>query len=85
MQARDIAVLVRSRKQAGWIRDALAQQNIGSVFLTRDSVFRARKHWMSSAGWKAIAHPGDERIVRSALATETQGYSAEKIAPITER
>src|SRR5690606_41409427 len=31
VQARDIAVLVRSRKQAGWIRDALAQQNIGSV------------------------------------------------------
>ncbi len=79
VQARDIAVLVRSRKQAGWIRDALAQQNIGSVFLTRDSVFDSQEALDVFRWLEAIAHPSDERIVRSALATETQGYSAEKL------
>ncbi len=79
VQARDIAVLVRSRKQAGWIRDALAQQNIGSVFLTRDSVFESQEALDVFRWLEAIAHPSDERIVRSALATETQGYSAGKL------
>lgn len=79
VQARDIAVLVRSRKQAGWIRDALQAQGVGSVFLTRDSVFKSREatdlfHWL-----QAVAHPADERMLRSALATDTQGYSAAQL------
>ena len=76
VQARDIAVLVRNRNQAGWIRDALLQHRIGSVFLTRDSVFDSQEALDVFRWLQAVTHPTDEPGLRSALATETQGYSA---------
>ncbi|WP_430462237.1 exodeoxyribonuclease V subunit beta [Thalassolituus sp. LLYu03] len=79
VQARDIAVLVRSRRQAGWVREALAAEGIGSVFLTRDSVFETQEALDTFRWLQAIAHPADERTLRSALATETQGYSAHQL------
>ena len=79
VQARDIAVLVRSRRQAGWIREALAAQGIGSVFLTRDSVFDTQEALDLFSWLQAVAHPADERALRTAVASETQGYSAQQL------
>lgn len=76
VQAKDIAVLVRSRRQAGWIRDALSQQHIGSVFLTRDSVFDSQEARDLLAWLNALLNPSDERLIRTALATKTQGLNA---------
>ncbi|MAD44127.1 MAG: exodeoxyribonuclease V subunit beta [Oceanospirillaceae bacterium] len=76
VQAKDIAVLVRSRKQAGWIREALMACGIGSVFLTRDSVYDSQEAADLFCWLQAVAHPADERALRTALATRTQGYSA---------
>ncbi|WP_296984199.1 UvrD-helicase domain-containing protein, partial [Thalassolituus sp. UBA1505] len=76
VQAKDIAVLVRSRKQAGWIRDALMIHGIGSVFLTRDSVYESQEAKDMFAWLQAVAHPSDERALRTALATLSQGFSA---------
>lgn len=76
VQAKDIAVLVRSRRQAGWIRDALSEKQIGSVFLTRDSVFDSQEAIDLLAWLNALLNPSDERLIRTALATKTQGLNA---------
>lgn len=79
VQAKDIAVLVRTAKQAQKIRNGLNDKQIGSVFLTRDSVFKTQEaqdllRWLHS-----VAHPNDERALRSALISLTQNYSAAEI------
>jgi len=79
VQARDIAVLVRSRKQAGLIREALSARQIGSVFLTRDSVYDSLEARDVFAWLQAVAHPTDERALRTSLATETQGLTAAQL------
>ncbi|MCD8522803.1 MAG: exodeoxyribonuclease V subunit beta [Saccharospirillaceae bacterium] len=79
VQARDIAVLVRSRKQAGLIREALSARQIGSVFLTRDSVYDSLEARDVFAWLQAVAHPTDERALRTAMATETQGLTAAQL------
>lgn len=77
--AGDIAVLVRSRRQAGWIRDALSAEQVGSVFLTRDSVYDSQEARDVLAWLNAVQQPADERAVRTALATVTQGLSATEL------
>ena len=79
VQARDIAVLVRSRRQAGWIREALSALGIGSVFLTRDSVYDTQEARDLFSWLQAVAHPADERALRSAMASETQGLTAQQL------
>lgn len=76
VEAKDIAVLVRSRKQAGLIREQLSAHRVGSVFLTRDSVFDSQEARDVLAWMNAVQNPADERLVRTALATETQGLTA---------
>ena len=74
--ARDTAVLVRSHQQADMMRKALAERNIGSVFLSRDSVLDSREAHDLLMWLTAVAEPSDERSVRRAMATETQGFDA---------
>ena len=77
VDAKDIAVLVRSRRQAGWIREQLSKHRVGSVFLTRDSVYDSQEALDLLAWLTAVHSPADERAVRTALATSSQGLDAE--------
>lgn len=77
--AKDIAVLVRDRHEAQVIRDALRKRNIGSVFLSRDSVFDTVEAKELALLLTAMANPKDERALRSALATSLLGYDAQAI------
>ncbi|GGI91088.1 UvrD-helicase domain-containing protein [Shewanella gelidii] len=77
--ARDICVLVRDRNEAGYIRQALSERNIGSVFLSRESVFNTLEAKELALILKAMAMPKDERALRSAMATELLGYQAHEI------
>ncbi len=76
LQAGDIAVLVRDRKEAKAIREALGARGLASVYLSdRDSVFatpeaRDLHHWL-----RAMAGPEDPSLLRVALATATLGCS----------
>lgn len=79
VQARDIAILVRTGKQAKIIRNALNERNISSVFLTRDSVFKTQEAQDLLRWLQSVAHPTDERALRSSLITLTQNYSAAEI------
>ncbi|MGO2334995.1 exodeoxyribonuclease V subunit beta [Providencia sp.] len=78
--ASDITVLVRSRREAVLIRDALNRLNIPSVFQSnRESVFSTQEArdllWLL----QAVMTPEKERVLRSALATGMFGLNAREI------
>jgi exodeoxyribonuclease V beta subunit len=76
----DIAVLVRTGKEADAVRQELARRSIASVYLSdKDSVFDSvvahdLVHWL-----RAVAAPQDARLVRAALATGTVGLSLDEL------
>jgi exodeoxyribonuclease V beta subunit len=72
----DIAVLVRTGKEAQAVRRALRVRGVASVYLSdKDSVF-ASQEAMDLLYWlRAVASPLDARIVRAGLATRTIGLS----------
>ena len=70
LRPKDIAILVRDRREAEKIRKALAHFSLPSVYLSdRESVFNSQQatdmlYWLS-----ACAEPANEQILRAALAT----------------
>jgi exodeoxyribonuclease V beta subunit len=76
----DIAVLVRTGKEADAVRQELARRYVASVYLSdKDSVFDSvvahdLVHWL-----RAVAAPQDVRLVRAALATGTVGLSLDEL------
>ncbi len=72
LKPKDIAILVRTGNEARLVRDQLAKRNVPSVYLSdRESVFSSSEakdllHWL-----RAAAEPGDERLVRAALGSNT--------------
>lgn len=72
LQPADIAVLVRTGSEAGYISRALHERGIASVYLSdRESLFASAEaadllHWLH-----ACADPGNEQRVRAALGTQT--------------
>ena len=77
----DIAVLVRTGKEADAVRRELRRRGVASVYLSdKDSVFdsdeaRDLLHWL-----RAVAAPLDVRLVRAGLATRTVGLSLDELA-----
>lgn len=76
----DIAILVRTGKEATAVRRALAKRSVASVYLSdKDSVFDSMEahdlvHWL-----RAVANPQEVRLVRAALATTTIGLSLDEL------
>lgn len=79
----DIAILVRTGKEADAVRRQLALRSIASVYLSdKDSVFASEVaqdlvHWL-----RAVASPQDARLVRAGLATRTIGLSLEELGSL---
>jgi exodeoxyribonuclease V beta subunit len=72
----DIAVLVRTGKEAATVRRALHRLGIASVYLSeRDSVFATPQATDLLRLMQAVVAPGDLRLVRAALATTLVGRS----------
>jgi len=76
----DIAILVRTGKEAAAVRRALAKRAVASVYLSdKDSVFDSIEahdlvHWL-----RAVANPQEVKLVRAALATATVGFSLDEL------
>ncbi|HPW29961.1 MAG TPA: exodeoxyribonuclease V subunit beta, partial [Rhodoferax sp.] len=76
----DIAVLVRTGKEADAVRHELALRSVASVYLSdRASVFdsavaRDLVHWL-----RAVAAPQDVRLVRAGLAIGTLGLTFDEL------
>lgn len=80
VEASDITILVRSRREATLIRDALNQLGIPSVFQSnRESVFATQEARDLLWVLQAVLSPEKERILRSALAVGILGLSAKDI------
>lgn len=80
VQASDIAVLVRTGREAQLVKTQLAQQGIASVYLSnRQSIFGSV---IVKDCWRvlhAIANPNDGRAIRSAMATGLMAQSLEQL------
>lgn len=82
LMAKDIAVLVRDRNEAAFIKKALGERNIGAVFLSRDNVFATPEAREMMHLLYALAHPRDEKRLRNAMATRLMGYTLSDIARV---
>ena len=72
----DMAVLVRTGREAQAIRDALAARGVRSVYLSdKDSVLATRQAEDVLRWLRACADPGNDRLLRAALATATLALS----------
>jgi exodeoxyribonuclease V beta subunit len=72
----DIAVLVRTGREAEAVRRELRRRGVASVYLSdKDSVFASREALDLLRWVRAVASPRDSRLVRAALATATVGLS----------
>ncbi|MCL2918842.1 exodeoxyribonuclease V subunit beta [Shewanella litorisediminis] len=82
--AKDIAVLVRDRNEAAFIKDALTRRNIGAVFLSRDNVFATKEASELLHVLAALAQPRDEKRLRAAMATRLMGWNLSQIAAFNQ-
>ena len=79
----DIAILVRTGKEAEAVRRELRRRGVASVYLSdKDSVFASDEaqdllHWLH-----AVAAPQDVRRLRAGLATRTVGLSLHEMAQL---
>ena len=77
----DIAVLVRTGRQAAAVRQALRRRQVASVYLSdQDSVFASTEAQDLLRWLVAVAAPLDTRRVRAALATRTIGLGLDELA-----
>ena len=81
----DIAILVRTGKEAATVQRELQRRGVASVYLSdQQSVFASAEaqdllHWL-----RAVASPLDARLVRSALATQSVGLSLDELMRLAD-
>ncbi len=76
LRPRDIAVLVRTGREAEQIQRALRSAGVGGAVTSRDSVFAAVEAIDLGAVIDAVLDPRDERRARRALASPLWGMTA---------
>lgn len=84
LQPADIAILVRTGKEAKAMRNALASRRLRSVYLSeRDSIYQTGTAGDVLIWLKAMAEPRDERKVRAALSTATLAWPYQALHQLT--
>lgn len=84
IKAADIAVLVRTGKEAMQVREALAQGGIKSVYLSqKESVFKTHEAFWLLQLLEAVANPRDERTLRAALSSSMLGDGLAMVERLT--
>jgi len=85
LQPADIAVLVNNQQEASAIRSALARVGVRSVYLSdRGSVFTTAIAHDLLLWLEACADPLHEQKVRSALASQSLGWSYQELARLQQ-
>ncbi len=82
--AADMAILVRSHREAALIEDVLRSAKIPAVRHTDASVFHTVEAQELLRVLNAVLEPANERVVRAALATTWLGLSASEIARLED-
>ena len=81
LRPEDIAVLVRTNREARQVRDALVDRGVPCVLYCSESVFTSTEAETFRAFLAGVAHPAEERNVRAALATDVFGLSGVDFDP----
>lgn len=81
----DVAVLVRSGREAQAIRLALSRRGVSSVYLSdRDSVLASDEASDLLRWLRAVAEPANLRLLRAAMATRTVGLSLAEMQALAQ-
>ena len=80
--AGDVAVLVRSHREASMVGDALSRRGIGSVSLSHESVFASREAREVECILAALLS-GNDSFLKAALSTEMLGLDAAGIEALS--
>jgi len=85
LQPNDIAVLVRSGREAAAMQQALQTCGIASVYLSnRESVFAQAVAQDVARLLEACLNPHDEMLIRAAMATTLQGWRVSQLARLND-
>lgn len=84
LQPGDLAVLVRSNRQAGEIQDALREVGVAAVVSRAGDIRETDEIADVEIVLHALARPADNGAVRAALATRLFGQSAHEIAALDD-
>ena len=82
--AGDMAVLVRSHREAAMMGDALSRRGIGSVSLSHESVFASREARELESVLAALLSHGSESLLKAALSTEMLGLDASEMDALSD-
>ena len=82
LRASDLAVLVRTNRQAEEVQSALRNAGVPSVVSKGGDVIESRETAEVERVLTAVANPTDGTVLRAALATELWGFDAERIAAL---
>jgi len=81
LRPRDMAVLVRTGREAAAVRQQLQRRGVASVYLSdQESVFASAEAQDLLLWLRAVAAPLDVRAVRAGLATRMMGLSLNELA-----
>jgi len=80
----DIAVLVRTNRQAQAMQDALRAVSIPAVLESADSVWDSKESQMLRVVLKAVANPGDHRLIAAAITTDLFGLTAHDVWELSQ-
>ncbi len=81
----DIAVLVRDRKEAALVQKALLQVQVDSVFMSnRENVYTVHGARELQYILQAVNEPSNERLLRTALATELLQLNARELFDLNQ-
>ncbi len=84
LRAADIAVLVRTHREAGIMRQALAAHGISSVYSSRESIFTSPEALEMQRLLAVMAAPADESLVRGLLAGDLVGLDGHDLERLQE-
>jgi len=79
LRAGDIAVLVRTNKQARHMQQVLTNLQIPSVLYSRDNLFTSDEVIEIELVLQAIADPSNENLIKAALTTDMLGVSGNQL------
>ena len=83
LEAGDIAILVRSNRQARLLQTLLTRLKVPSVLHAADSLFSSEEALQLLQVLAAVAEPRDEGRVRGALLSDLLGLSGSELAAMT--
>lgn len=79
ISAEDIAILVRDKNEAALIQSELKQRRVGSVFISRDSVFHTLEAMQLRMVLSACHNPSSGALLRGVLGSTLFGFTANQL------